>query len=72
MPAALFCAACRMLRPVAELLAFWPRATPARIRYVCRPSLQRDGTPSCFREMVGNQASTGIALATDVAIGVAA
>lgn len=49
----MFCAACGMARPMAELLAFWPVRDPGRRRFVCRPSLQRNDRPPCFREMVG-------------------
>lgn len=64
---ALFCAACRVMRPAAEFLAFWPLADPARIRYVCRPSVSGRDDPHCFREMVGPAADVGIALAEDLA-----
>jgi hypothetical protein len=62
----MFCAACGMVRPIAELLAFWPAAQPALIRFVCRPSLQRTDIPPCFRERVGPAGVHAIALAVTV------
>lgn len=47
------CAACRRIRPVEELVAFWPRGRLEEARLVCRPTA--DGG-RCFRRSVGSVA----------------
>lgn len=61
------CAACAKLRPLAELLAFWPLGARAVVRYVCRPALAAMGTESCFRQLVGPATVHAIAPAADLA-----
>lgn len=41
------------MRPQDEMLGYWPVGAPGRIRFVCRPSLQRPEVASCFRTVVG-------------------
>ena len=58
--------ACRQMRPLAELVAWWPVADPARVQHVCRPGLDRPGrlTGACFRTVPSGPAYA-VALATE-------
>jgi len=62
-----YCEACRAIRPLEELLAYWPIGARDVVRYVCRPSIPSPsfGRP-CFARVVEHQAHHGIAPATDV------
>ncbi len=42
------CAACRVARDAAEMLAFWPVGRPDQRKFVCRPS----SNGVCFRKTV--------------------
>lgn len=44
-----YCANCRMVKPQAELLAYWEVDQPDLVRYVCRPASESQ----CFRMRVG-------------------
>jgi hypothetical protein len=58
------CAACGVMRPAEDLLAFWALANPDRRRHVCRPSRpSSESRESCFAAVVGPAARVGIALA---------
>jgi len=58
------CAACGVMRPAEEMLAFWAIADPGRLRHVCRPMRPHPGSAvPCFAAMVGPASLFGIALA---------
>ena len=58
------CAACGVMRPAEDLLAFWALANPDRRRHVCRPSRPSgESRESCFAAVVGPADRFGIALA---------
>ncbi len=64
------CAACRRLRPLSELLAFWALASPWKLFYCCRMSIE-DGAVRirgqwlpCFSLAVGSVSEHAIAPAT--------
>lgn len=64
----MICAACRLLRDPADLLAFWPLGQPEARRFVCRPTCAaRDAYGPCFHRVVGPMNVHGIALAASAA-----
>lgn len=57
------CAACGVLRPAEDLIAFWALADPGRRRYVCRPTRPSpESRMPCFTMAVGTADRFGIAL----------
>jgi hypothetical protein len=50
------------------MLAFWPVDDAVRLRFVCRPSMQRPEMPSCFREVVGPASVHAIAWADSIGL----
>ena len=65
------CSNCGQVRPLEELLAYWPAIQPDRERYVCRPSMPAGGYAGCFREVVGTVDEHVIAPAVATAQGAA-
>lgn len=60
----MICAACRIIRDPADLLAFWPLGQPEARRFVCRPTCAaRDTYGPCFHRVVGPMNVHAIALA---------
>lgn len=54
------------MRPLSELVAWWPVADSRRLRHVCRPTLPIAGHPgTCFTRAVPAGPAWAIALATD-------
>ncbi len=69
------CAHCSSRRPLADLLAYWPRSAPDDVRFVCRPSLAAEGrggdvrhATTCFGVTVGSASRHGIAPAVEVRV----
>ena len=59
------CAACRVTRPLAGLLAFWPIGEPAAVRYICRPGEPLVSPISCFRRLTRSASVEVIAPAAE-------